>query len=161
MKGHLFWVLVLERLIGLHRTTVIWGQRYLLLKVGKYWLKISLRIALFLNALWPVSLEHSSLFPQVTAGWGGLLFNREVVSNSFATPWAVAHHAPVHGIFQARIWSGLPFPSPGNVPKPEIEPVFPTLAGGSFATEPPGKPRLGRVHISEYHWDHRAQLSYM
>ena len=39
---------------------------------------------------------HLSLFPQVTAGWGGLLLiSREVVSNSVATPWAVAHHAPL------------------------------------------------------------------
>jgi len=33
----------------------------------------------------------------------------------------------VHGILQARIWSGLPFPSPGDLPDPEIEPVPPAL----------------------------------
>ena len=49
----------------------------------------------------------------------------------------------VHGIFQT--WSGLPFPSPGDLPDPGTEPVSllsPTLAGGFFTTEPPGKPSV-------------------
>ena len=37
-------------------------------------------------------------------------------------------------------WGGLSFPSPGNLPDPGIESVFPALAGGFFATEPCGKP---------------------
>ena len=40
-------------------------------------------------------------------------------------------------------WSGLPFPSPGDLPDPEMEPespVAPALAGGFFTSEPPGKP---------------------
>ena len=47
-----------------------------------------------------------------------------------------------HGIFQARIlvWSVLPFPSPGVLPHPGIEPVSRALVGGFFTTEPPGKP---------------------
>ena len=36
-------------------------------------------------------------------------------------------------------WSGLPFPPPGNLSDPGVEPMFPTLAGGFFTTEPPGK----------------------
>ena len=45
----------------------------------------------------------------------------------------------VHGILQARIWSGLPFPSPEDLPNPEIEPAPPTLyciIGGFFTIEP-------------------------
>ena len=38
----------------------------------------------------------------------------------------------VHGIFQARIWSGLPFPPPGDLPCPGIKLVSPELAGRSF-----------------------------
>jgi len=34
-------------------------------------------------------------------------------------------------------WRGLPFPSPGDLPDPGIEPVSPALAGGFFTTEPP------------------------
>ena len=51
--------------------------------------------------------------------------------------------ASVHGIFQARIWSGLPFPTPGDFLDPGIKPVFlafPALAAGFFTTEPPAKP---------------------
>ena len=39
--------------------------------------------------------------------------------------------------------SGLPFPSPGDLPHPGIEPMSPALAGGFFITEQPGKPTLG------------------
>ena len=46
----------------------------------------------------------------------------------------------VHGIFQARIWSGLPFPSPEDLLDPGIEPASPALAGRFFTTEPPEKP---------------------
>ena len=51
----------------------------------------------------------------------------------------------VHGILQARYWSGLPFPPPGDLPDTEIEPVSlvsSELAGGFFATAPSGKPRV-------------------
>ena len=37
-------------------------------------------------------------------------------------------------------WSGLPFPSSGDLPDPGIKPVSPALVGGYFTTEPPGKP---------------------
>ena len=37
-------------------------------------------------------------------------------------------------------WSGLPFPSPGDLPNPGSKPVSPTLVGGFFTTAPPGKP---------------------
>ena len=46
----------------------------------------------------------------------------------------------VHGIFQAKNWSGLPFPSPGYLPNPGTDSVSPALAGGFFTTESPGKP---------------------
>ena len=39
-------------------------------------------------------------------------------------------------------WSGLPFPSPGELPDPGMEPTSPALAGGFFTTEPPEKPDL-------------------
>ena len=52
----------------------------------------------------------------------------------------------VPGIFQQEYWSGLPFPSPGGLSGPGIEPhMSPALAGKFFTTEPPGKPwgRMG------------------
>ena len=46
----------------------------------------------------------------------------------FATPWTVAYRAPPSmGFSKQEYWSGLPFPSPGELPDPRIEPVSPTL----------------------------------
>ena len=63
----------------------------------------------------------------------------------FATPLTVASQAPLSmEFFQAKFWSGLPFPPPGDLPDPEIEPESHAsfaLAGGFFSTVPPGKPR--------------------
>ena len=44
------------------------------------------------------------------------------------------------GHLRQEYWSGLPFPSPGYLPEPGIEPVSPALTGGFFSTELPGKP---------------------
>ena len=44
----------------------------------------------------------------------------------FVTPWTVGHQAPLSMEFSRQeYWSGLPFPSPGDLPDPEIEPIFP------------------------------------
>ena len=53
----------------------------------------------------------------------------------------VACQAPLSmGFSRQEYWSGLPFPSPGDLPDPGIEPAFPTLAGRFSTTETPGKP---------------------
>ena len=56
----------------------------------------------------------------------------------FATPWTVACQAPLSmGFSRQEYWSTLPFPSPGDLPDPRIEPTspaFPTLAGGFLTT---------------------------
>ena len=61
----------------------------------------------------------------------------------FVTPWTVARQAPLSMEFSRQeYWSGLPFPSSGDLPDPGMEPVSPespALAGGFFATGPPGK----------------------
>ena len=45
----------------------------------------------------------------------------------------------VHGILRQEYWNGLPFPSPGDLPDPGIEPESPALLGRFFTTEFPGK----------------------
>ena len=61
----------------------------------------------------------------------------------FATPWTVAYQSPQSMEFSRQeYWSGLPFPSPGDLPHPGIEPESPALAGGFFTTESPGKPLI-------------------
>ena len=56
----------------------------------------------------------------------------------FETPWTVAHQVLLPMEFSRQAyWSGLPFPTPGDLPDPGIEPtslVSPVLAGGFFTT---------------------------
>ena len=47
----------------------------------------------------------------------------------------------VHCFSRQEYWSGLPFPSPGDLPDPTIEPTSPVLAGRFFTIEPPGTSR--------------------
>ena len=54
----------------------------------------------------------------------------------FTTPWTVALQAPLSmGFYKQEYWSGLPFPSPGDLPNPGIEPGSPTLQADSLPTE--------------------------
>ena len=51
----------------------------------------------------------------------------------FATPWTVAYHAPLFvGFSRQECWSGLPFPSPGDLPDPGIEPGSPALQADPY-----------------------------
>ena len=55
------------------------------------------------------------------------------MSDSFAVPQTIAHQAPLSmGFPRQKYWSGLTFPSPGDLPDPGMEPVSPALAGGFF-----------------------------
>ena len=57
----------------------------------------------------------------------------------FATPWTVAHQAPLSlGFSKQEYWSGLPFLSPGDLLDPGIEPRSPALQADSLLYEPPG-----------------------
>ena len=57
------------------------------------------------------------------------------------TPWTVARQDPLSvGFSSQEYWSGLPFPPPGDLPKPGIKPVSPALQPDSLPTEPSGKP---------------------
>ena len=57
------------------------------------------------------------------------------------TPRTIAHESPLFmGFSRQEYWSGLPFPSPGDLPDPRIEPQPPELAGGFFTVVPPEKP---------------------
>ena len=75
-----------------------------------------------------------------------------VLSNSSATPWTVACQTPLFMEFSRQeYWSELPFPSPGDIPHPGIEPsslAAPSLTGGILSTEPPGKPSYFRCTIN-------------
>ena len=91
---------------------------------------------------WLAGSNHEGGAPVPNAG---CVRSVTVVSDS-ATPWAVARQAPLPMEFlRKEYWSGLPLPSPGDLPDPRIEPTSPAppvLTGGFFNTEPPGKPKL-------------------
>ena len=63
-----------------------------------------------------------------------------VMSDSLI-PWTIAHQAPLSMEFSRQeYWGRLPFPSPGDLPDPELKPRSPALQADSSLSEPPGKP---------------------
>ena len=79
--------------------------------------------------------------------WPHLLYHVELSRLShvqlFVTPWTVAHQAPLTmGFSRQEYWSRLPFPSPGNLPDPEIEslPLVPPLSQEKSNPGPPHPP---------------------
>ena len=61
----------------------------------------------------------------------------------FVTPWTAAHQAPPSmGFPRQEHWGGLPFPSPGDLPDPGIEPTSAALQADSLPLSPQGSPHL-------------------
>ena len=108
-------------------------------------------------------------FPLAWTGWISLqskvlsrvfsntIVQSEVKVNSlsrvrlFATPWTVAHQAlPPIGFSRQECWSGLPFPSPGDLPDPGIKPRSPALQADALTSEPPRKPQ--KHHLITSRW---------
>ena len=59
------------------------------------------------------------------------------------TPWTVGHQAPLSmGFSRQEYWSGLPFPTPGDLPNPGIEPRSPALWADSLPTDYEGSPYI-------------------
>ena len=59
----------------------------------------------------------------------------------FAISWTIVCQAPLSMEFSRQeYWSGLPFPSPGDLPDPGMEPRSPALQADSLLSEPQGKP---------------------
>ena len=76
---------------------------------------------------------------------------------TLATPWAVARKVPPSmGFSMQEYWSGLPFPSPGDLPDPGIEPMSSGLQADSLPTELGGKLW---IHTKEPGW--RPATSYL
>ena len=64
-------------------------------------------------------------------------------SPTLVTPWTVACQAPLSmGFSRQEYWSGLPFPSPGELPNQRIEPGSPALQADALTSEQPGKPHI-------------------
>ena len=66
------------------------------------------------------------------------------------TQWSVAYQAPQSmGFSRQEYWSGLPFPSLGDLPNPGIEPGSPAMQADTLPSEPPEKPIKGLLKISD------------
>ena len=77
----------------------------------------------------------------------------------FGTPWTVAYQAPLSmGFSRQGYWSGLPFPSPGDLPNPGIELRSPKLQVDSLPSDPLGK-LLCSLRIHEYILEHSMYFS--
>ena len=89
----------------------------------------------------------------IPTGYGRCLINKKKVKvkslshvRLFATPWTVAYQAPPSmGFSRQECWSGLPFPSPGDLPDPGIKPGSPALQADALPSEPPGTPLINKV----------------
>ena len=75
----------------------------------------------------------------------------------FATSWTVAYQAPPSmGFSKQEYWSGLLFPSPGDLPDPGIKPRSPALQADALQSEQPGKSLY--IHLKEWYKKHLCIL---
>ena len=75
-----------------------------------------------------------------TVKWHRVSVSHSVVSDSLQPPWTVACQAPLSmGHPSQEYWSGLPFPSPGNLSAQELNPGLLHYKVDSLPSEPPGK----------------------
>ena len=80
--------------------------------------------------------------------WNVVCVSRSVMSDSFVTPWTVDHQAPLSMEFlRQEYWTGLPFPSLGDLPDPGIKPRSPALQADYLPSEPPGRPKQDRDEV--------------
>ena len=87
----------------------------------------------------------SSAFPYLTNIWSLFKVKVKTLSHArlFATLWTVAYQAPLAmGLSRWEYWSGVPLPSPGDLPDPGFEPRSPALQADTLTSEPPGNPSL-------------------
>ena len=100
---------------------------------------------ILLHVLFHLGLKIVSLTKKYTVSptVSKLSVSRPVVPDSLRPPWTAAHQAPLSMRFTKQgYWSGLPFPSPGDLPNPAIEPGSPALQADSLLTK--------GEHISEH-----------
>ena len=114
-------------------------------------IKNQTNLDLFLNKQWdsiPVlkTVIENTLIghrPDIKSAQSDLISEVKSLScvQLFATPWTVAHQAPLcMGFPRQEYWSGFQFSSLGDLPDPGIKPTYPALQADSLLAEPPGNP---------------------
>ena len=91
--------------------------------------------------LWKISLIFVSVLSELQWNYPVCVcVSCSVISSSFTTLWTVTHQVPLSMEFSwQEFWSGLSFPSPGDLPDQGIKPRSPALQAGSLLPEPPEK----------------------
>ena len=93
------------------------------------------------KSIWQFPVEHMVSGPRIC------VLSQFSCVQLFATLWTVVFQAPLSmGFSTQEYWSGLPLPTPGDLPNLGIEPVSPALQADSLPTEPPGKPPQPPAH---------------
>ena len=78
------------------------------------------------------------------------------------TPWTVAHQTSLSmGFSRQEYWSGLSFPSPGDLPDAGIEPKSPALQADALVSEPPGKPKMVKFMLCVFRHNFKKLLRAM
>ena len=99
-----------------------------------------------LSAITLLQVEALKRKPMICVPGGGLVAR---LCLALASPWTVARQAPLSmGFSRQEYWSGLPFPSAGDLPNPETEPRSPALQADSLPTELQGKPGAYTINSS-------------
>ena len=108
---------------------------------------LSNAILLALVSSWP----PPAVPPSANMAFSGVRVLSLSAVSDFATPWTSAHQALLSiGVSRQEHWSGLPFPSPRDLPDPGIVPGSPALQADSLLTEPPGNPKNTGVGIYSF-----------
>ena len=97
---------------------------------------------------WLLPYEKKDMYYKESGKWRSKWSEVEVVQPcpTFVTPWPVACQDLLSMEFsRQKYWSELPFPSPGDLLDPGIEPGSPALQADSLPSEPPGNPKAGRL----------------
>ena len=117
-------------------------------KMIKSWI-ILFKTAIFKVKLFKWDFLYKNHYSFAAFKW---LFGHQVMSDSFMTPWTVAHQVPLSMEFpRPKYWSGLLFPPLGHLPDSRSEPTSlpsPALADGFFTTEPPAF-KLYKISLSK------------
>ena len=118
---------------------VSWSFNYLLHTVLTEDERVSRALNIFLSSTFMYSLFRFVILYHWQGGGGGGLVTKSCTT--LATPWTVACRGPLFmGFSRQEYWSGLSFPSPGNLPDPGIKPKSSALQADSLPTELQGKP---------------------
>ena len=118
--------------MGASKKRLVWGPLVFTTEHNSFWDTPGLALA--------PSAREDRILPRKSFTNHNLLF-RHSACLTLCDPMDCVHQAPLSmGFPRQEYWRGLPFPFPMDLPYPGIEAVSPSLAGGFFSTEPPGKP---------------------